>query len=475
MKELFNKISNLSQGVKASIAFFLASVITSGIAYITTPIFTRLLMASEYGEVSVFSTWTSIIGIIAMFRLSAGVFNNGMVDYPESRDEYSFSMLILSNIITFGVSVALIILYPHIQTVIEMDFSLLLLMCILFIVQPAYSFWTARQRYELKYKSTFFWTIFCTLFSTTVAIICVAMAEGNKSHAKIFGSEVSLIVIYIGFYIYLGLKSRFRINIGYWKEAIVFNLPLIPHYMSMYLLSSSDRVMISHLDSSSAAAYYSVAYSVAVVATIVWNAANASLIPYTYEKCKVKDYRSISAVTLPILTMFAAICILEIMFAPEVVKIMATSEYFDAVYVIPPIVGGVFFLVQYFLYANVIYYYKKPKFVMISSMTAASLNILLNYIFIPKFGYVAAGYTTLFSYFVQAVIDYLAMKRVIKEDIYNMKYIGLLSLGVTVIALISNLIYDALIIRIVAILTLCVVCWIRRRNIVDIFRHLKKR
>ena len=80
MKELFNKISNLSQGVKASIAFFLASVITSGIAYITTPIFTRLLMASEYGEVSVFSTWTSIIGIIAMFRLSAGVFNNGMVD-----------------------------------------------------------------------------------------------------------------------------------------------------------------------------------------------------------------------------------------------------------------------------------------------------------------------------------------------------------------------------------------------------------
>ena len=264
-------------------------------------------------------------------------------------------------------------------------------------------------------------------------------------------------------------------NTSYWGAAIKFNLPLIPHYLSMYILSSSDKVMISYLDSSTAAAYYSVAYSVAIVATIVWNAVNASLIPYTYEKCKVKDYESISAVTFPVLTVFAGICILVILLAPEVVWFMATREYFQAIYVIPPIVGGVFFQVHYFLYANVIYYYKKPKFVMVASVSAACLNVLLNYLFIPKFGYIAAGYTTLFCYLMQAIIDYWAMKRIVGRDIYNMKLIGMLSAIVAVIALVSNLIYDIVIVRIIAILVLSAICIAKRKKIFQVLLGIKRR
>ena len=81
----------MPQGVKASIAFFIASLITKGIGYITTPLFTRLLSAEEFGQVSVYLTWMQVFGIVAMFCLSYGVFNNGMVDFSEQRDEYSFS------------------------------------------------------------------------------------------------------------------------------------------------------------------------------------------------------------------------------------------------------------------------------------------------------------------------------------------------------------------------------------------------
>ena len=94
------KIKNMPPAAKASIAFFLSSLVTKGISYIVTPIYTRLLTEAQYGQVSVFMTWLEIFGIIAMFCLSYGVFNNGMVDHPEKRSEFSFSMLILSNIIT---------------------------------------------------------------------------------------------------------------------------------------------------------------------------------------------------------------------------------------------------------------------------------------------------------------------------------------------------------------------------------------
>jgi len=474
MIKSINKVKGLPQGVKASIAFFFANIITKGIAYITTPLYTRLLTTEQYGQTSVFLTWLQVFGIVAMFCLSYGVFNNGMIDYPDKRDEYSLSMLALSNIITVCFSGIVLCIYPLISRYLKMSFPLLVLMCIIFLFQPAYNFWAAKQRYELKYKFTVLWSLISAFVSPLIAILCIILFPDHRLYARIFGAEVALLVIYIGFYIYLILKAKGKITTKYWKAALLFNLPLIPHYLSTYLLGSADKIMISNIIDDSATAFYSVAYSVASVALIIWTAANSSLIPYTYEKCKVKDYKSISKVTIPILLFFGAACVFIILLAPEVVAIMASKDYKEAIYVIPPIVGGVFFQVHYFIYANVLYYYKKPKFVMIGSVVATLLNIVLNYIFISEFGYIAAGYTTIFCYFVQALIDYFAMKHVVGESIYNMKIIVGMSVLLTVISIFSNLTYDYVLIRYTAVVILLIVGLVNIKRIISIFKGLKK-
>ena len=53
--------------------------------------------------------------------------------------------------------------------------------------------------------------------------------------------------------------------------------------MSMYVLASSDRIMITKMVSSSATAIYSVAYTIASVINIVWQSIEASLSPWIYE------------------------------------------------------------------------------------------------------------------------------------------------------------------------------------------------
>ena len=348
MGGLLKKIKHMPQSAKASIAFFLASLITKGIGYITTPLFTRLLSPEEFGQVSVYLTWVQIFGVIAMFSLSSGVFNNGMVDFPERRNEYSFSMLMLSNVITLCFSAIILILYPLIKTQLDMELSLVILMCVLFLVQPAYNFWTAKQRYELKYKWTVIWTVFKALLSPTIAIICILLFQNSRLYARLFGAEATLIVIYVFFYLHLGNKSKWKLDVGFWKAAFFFNLPLIPHYLSTYLLSNSNKLLISALVSDAAVAYYSVAHSVATVGTIIWTSINSTLIPYTYEHCKKEDYKSVNRITLPILSAFAVACIFLMMLAPEIVAIMATADYMEAIYVIPPTIGGIFFQVQAF-------------------------------------------------------------------------------------------------------------------------------
>ena len=397
-----------------------------------------------------------------------------MIDYPDRRDEFSFSMLILSNIITVIFLVIILILYPSIKNVLDIDFPLVLLMCILFLVQPAYNFWVARQRYELKYKTTVIWTVICAFASPTVAIICISLAE-NRLYARLFGAEVTLILIYALFYVYLAWKSKCKVNTSYWKTALLFNIPLIPHYLSTFLLGNSNKLLISNIVGPEATAYYSVANAVATVVTIVWGAANSSLIPFTYENCKKKNYKAISDTTMPILTLFGAVCIIAVLLAPEVVAIMATADYMEAVYVIPPIVAGVFFQVQYYLYANVVYYHKKPKYIMYASVTATILNFILGYFMISKFGYLAAGYTTLVCYFLQAFFDYFAMRKVVKEPIYNMKYVGILSLTVVSLALISRFIYDYIVIRYCLILVGIGFCFLFRNYFINMLKKLRSK
>lgn len=471
---LKNKILNLPKGVKASVAFFISSIATKGIAYIITPIYTRLLTPSEYGQVSVFLTWMQIFGIIAMFCLSYGVFNNGMVDYPDRRDEYSFSMLALSNVITILFMIVISLLFPLIKVFFSFGYQYILLMCVVFLFQPAYNFWTARQRYEYKYKGVMLWAIICAVMSPLVAILLMlTQPRGNRLAARLFGAEGALIAIYFIFYIYLGYKSKWKIRTEFWKSAICFNLPLIPHYLSTYLLGSSDQLMISYLDCAESTAYYSLAYSVATTATIIWTAVNGSLIPYTYEKCKLKDYKSINHVTIPILIIFGIACCCLILLAPEVVSIMAPEEYQQAIYIIPPVVGGVFFQIQYFIYSNIVYYYKKPVYVMVGSVTAVIINIILNYIGINMFGYMAAGYTTLICYIIQACIDYLAMRKVVGINVYNMKIIIAISSVMVLISLLSGLVYDIPAVRYLILTVIACLFIAKRKLIVQILHGTK--
>lgn len=475
LKGMFSKIAGLPKGVKASAAFFFASVITSGISYIVTPIYTRLLDPAVVGQASNFMTWTHTFAIIAMFCLSYGVFNNGMLDYPDKRDEYSFSMLVLSNIITLAFAAVVLPLHKYIEGFVGVDMPLMLLMCVMFLFQPAYSFWVARQRYELKYKFTVMWTVICAFISPLVAILAILIFKDHPLYARLFGADVALIAVYIGFYVYIIVKSKCKLETKYWKPALMFNLPLIPHYLSSYLLSSSNKILIKNLVGDTQLGYYHIAFAVSNIVNIIWTAINSSLIPYTYAKCKEKDYKSISNVTLPILTAFAVMCLAVMMFAPEVVAVMGGTEYMEVIYVIPPTVGGVFFQVQYFIYANIVYYYKKPKYVMYASVTTVVLNFVLGYVLISNFGYLAAGYSMLICYLLQATFDYLAMRKVVGQNVYNMKYIGVLSLAVILTAVFSNLLYDMIIVRYGIVVAVLAVGFILRKKIIGIIKEMRKK
>ena len=60
---------------------------------------------------------------------------------------------------------------------------------------------------------------------------------------------------------------------------------------------------------------------------------------------------------------------------------------------------------------------------MVPSCISAVLNVFLNALLIPVYGIVAAAYSTIVCYAIQACIDYWAMKQVVPIKVYSMKAI----------------------------------------------------
>lgn len=354
-------------------------------------------------------------------------------NYPFSTQELPVLALI-KLYLTVLVGVVLFATYKYNKGLLQIDTPLMILMLVIFLLQPAYNFWITRQRFEYKYKASSVVMVVMNLLSPLAALCCIkADLFNNRVYDRLFGAEIVLLAFYVFFYFKTIISAKGKVNVSYWRFAFLFNLPLIPHYLSQYMMNSADKIMISSMIGDSQAAYYSVAYSVAAVISIVWTSINASLVPFTYQKCEKKRYEDISAVVTPLWLIFAVGCLALMVFAPELMRFMAPSEYAIGKYVIPPVIGGVFFQSMYYTFANINYYYKKTKYVMYASLTAAIINIALNYLLIPRFGFIAAGYTTLLSYVIQAAIDYYAMRKVVDEKIFSLRTIIILSTVVSVL------------------------------------------
>ncbi|MCR5790001.1 MAG: polysaccharide biosynthesis C-terminal domain-containing protein, partial [Lachnospiraceae bacterium] len=124
--------------------------------------------------------------------------------------------------------------------------------------------------------------------------------------------------------------------------------------------------------------------------------------------------------------------------------------------------------------------YKKTPIIAASSCVAALLNYLLNLCFIPRFGYIAASYTTLASYIVLMLLHYIAVRFYLKETVYDSRYMFLALGGVILIGLSMLLLYgDALGTRLLryayALLLSGVFAFIYRNDIITLIDYFKNR
>ena len=420
---------------KAGLTYLISSIFNKGIVFLTIPIFTRILTTSDYGIVNTYLSWVTMISIIIGLSMGNSI-RSASKDFEKDIKSYLYSIITLS-FINFIILISLIIT-SHIFFEIKVDLTLSILVLIQSLSTFIINVFLVYYMMEKKFIKRALLISLPTLLITISSIILIILID-NKLY---LGRIIPYVIIQLGFSIILYLNliknKNVKFSTKYWRYALKISLPLIFHGLSITILSVSDRTLISLFISNSATGIYSLVYSLSIVSIAINSAFESVWIPWFHEKMNLDLRRHVNKAAEFYLDLMTFIVVLTILIGPEIIKIFSPVDYWSGIYIISPIMIGTFFILLYSLLVDLEYYFKSTKAIAINTFFAAVLNIFLNIIFIPLYGYQAAAYTTLFSYIITFLLHYLNSRK-LDSNLFNLRIFLFPIFVVSFIGILSNI------------------------------------
>ena len=249
-------------------------------------------------------------------------------------------------------------------------------------------------------------------FCAILALLLMYLNTENRIFWRIF----AYVLVYIAFICVTLLETRKgRTKREYWKYAITYSLPLVFHGLSLVVLSSSDRIMITSLVGAAQSGIYSLVYNLGLIATAVATSLEGIWLPWFITKLKKEEIYKINDKVTYLIENITVVVIGVMLVSPEILQIMASKPYWVGKPIIFPIVLASYITFLYDLAVNVEYQYKATKVIASNTIMAALINIGLNIVLIPTFGAIAAAYTTVIAYLFSLIFHLIYAKKLVNS------------------------------------------------------------
>lgn len=415
---------------KISTYYILGTLFNQGFSFITVPIFSRLLSTADYGIVTTFTSWVGMATIVVSGAVYMAV-RSSFIDYVNSVDDVisSLNSFTIVNTLFLAIVAYLISLILGIQIPI-----ILFVLCMIHSLGSALiQNYTMLLMMQYRYKLRTFLLVIPNLFSVIVSMILIIffmktdLYLGRIVPTALTQGFFGIIVLTLTY-----LKSPKFWNYSYIRYALKISAPLILHGIALNLLSQSDRVMITIYRGPSETGIYSLIYNFSMIATVITSSLEGIWVPWFINKLKEGRELDINRIAKYYIEFMMVAMGVLILISPEIIKILSDRKYWIGMSIVPPVILANFFIFAYTLYVNVEHYYKKTLSITLNTIIAAVLNIVTNFIFIPKFGYIAAAYSTLFAYFISLLLHERFSKK-LNHKLYPISFFLLPFLKLTIL------------------------------------------
>lgn len=384
----------MSKEVRASMLYLVGNISTKAIAFLTIPIFTRLLTTTEYGIVNTYTSWVSIAAVVTTLSLFDS-FRMALVDKKLDFESYCASAIRLGGIL-FCISMALatlaITIVPTLRRIGWMIYACLVQAYGVFCVASM----STKYMLQFQYAKRSIYLIVPNVLCAVLAILLMSIHSENRYIWRIL-AYVIVYILFIAAALWTTRKGKTKTE--YWKRAVAYSLPLVFHGLSLVILSSSDRIMITAISGAAESGVYSLVYNLGLISVAVSTSLEGIWLPWFIRKFKGREIQTINEKAKYLIENITVVVIGVMLVAPEILQVMASEQYWSGKPIIFPIVVAAYFMFLYDLAVNVELQCNATSKIAANTMMAAAINVILNLILIPFFGAIAAAYTTVIAYF----------------------------------------------------------------------------
>jgi len=421
--------------LKHTLNYLIGSMGIKALGFISIPFFTHFLSVKEYGLMGLYSTTLMFLSTLLGLGMT-GSFKRYYFEKNGDFGAFLFSNLVflvfffLSFLLIYFSFIDEISLYLEIPKII-LKYTVFIAFLSL-IVRIKLDFLQVQELSKKNITLEFIQSVFLLILS----ISFIFYLDENRYLGKVYGDLIGYGIISI--YVIYKLKSvlDFKFNLDYIKYSLLFGLPVLPSMFSSFGLAFADRLMINKITNTEDVGLYSFAFMIAMLLQVVIGAVGKSWQPLFYKVMNEKNYLVLDSVFKRNSKIVFTISIILILFAYEFIYVLASSEYLKSLNVLILLIIGFNFFFLYTAFSQYVSYSKKTYIDSIITILSVLLNIGLNYIFLPKYGYIASAITTIVSYAFMFVMFYLNAKYILKYRVVNIFAISNIILSYIVLLLV---------------------------------------
>lgn len=396
---------------KNSFIFSAGRISAQLIGFLLLPLYSDLLLPEDYGTADLINTIVFLIlpfiGIqmdTALFRFTVDCRNNS-----EKQEELFSTVLIVNAIQVLFYSVCFIAVRPLINLQYK-DF--ILINVVLLVLVNTFLQFMRGLGMNLKYSAALFITSVSSLILNVVLVAVVRIGITGI----IIGSAASqfLTLLFAFFAVrpwnYFRIK-RFKGSTA--RDLLKYSLPLVPNQLAWWVMGISDRLVISGTVGVAANGIYSLANRFSSAYTSVSDSINLSWVESASVHINENDRNEyISRMLNSLFVLFASACYSIITIIPYAF-LLINKNYSDSYMQIPILMLAVLSQATVGLYSSILIALKKTKSIAVSSIIAATVNLVIDIALVNKIGVFAGSVSTLTAFALLAVLRCITVNKAI--------------------------------------------------------------
>ncbi len=417
MKKLFGEIA----------IYGLSSIIGRLLNYLLVPLYTYVFInPADYGVVSELYAWVAFLIVILTFGMETAFFKF-IQNEGDQKNVFStaLSALLSLNSVFFLV---ILLFYQDIASLLlyEGHGEYIVMLGAIVSIDAISALPLAKLRAEEKAKR--FSIIQLSSIAVNIILNVIFLLfwfDYNNPEQGVFyiflanliASLVKPIFLFKSFTLIRGIDRSLL------KRMLVFSFPLAIAGFAGIINETLDRILLKQMlynpESPSSLDYaeaqvgiYSASYKLAMLIAILLQAYRYAAEPFFFSQMKNQDRNKIYSQIMNVFIAFVCGIFLLVTLNIDIFKYFIQNEtYWVGLEVVPILLMANIFLGIYY---NQSIWFKlsgKTKFGAYIALFGASLTVLINILYIPKFGYMACAWATLIVYFIQMIISYILGQR----------------------------------------------------------------